>query len=413
MQIKTGLETFGTSWAVAVSEVRGGFDKDAFLGVELTGAETALDAGTVVVTGTRRARGAPRLAMHIAAAMPGSEKAQPVRLLAGVADTGVDFLERVERYARADRCTRLRMALTETRGCQPERLADIERELMLLDEHRHAKRRDAPPSCAVATSWEAARSERQELVRRRDAHAALEHTLAMALQHDGSSKRYEIATLLAQASSENADTGIGNATAKALHEALLPSKPSRRPTASCTGEPEQAPPTRSRVVEEDFSPDHPSMRLRHPAAAWAKVVKTIEPRNGRGGFAFEGHFLTRDAQNDVPLGAILVTGHDVGSRRHPRRERIAALVCSDPEGVAMRIPLGSDANRSDLDFRDYVAGYLAAPPRERAARLLEALLAGDPGPDAASAMAEVDHQQLKGEYANVLRTTMRKLGRPT
>ena len=149
-----------------------------------------------------------------------------------------------------------------------------------------------------------------------------------------------------------------------------------------------------------------AVEVRQDDADILKMVSAIEPDKGRGGFAFQGPFLNKNAQNDMPLASILLTGHDVGSRRHPRRERIASLVCIDADDHAIRIPMASDANRTDLDFRDYVALYLAMPPGERAHRLLDALLGADPGPHGAIAAAPADERRLTTQYAEALRATI-------
>ena len=54
---------------------------------------------------------------------------------------------------------------------------------------------------------------------------------------------------------------------------------------------------------------HPNVRLCHPAVSWAKVVRGVEPANGRGGYAFSGPFLHKNGQNDVPIGSIPITSH--------------------------------------------------------------------------------------------------------
>ena len=149
--------------------------------------------------------------------------------------------------------------------------------------------------------------------------------------------------------------------------------------------------------------------MRHPTAAWAKVLSAIEPRNGRSGYAFEGKWLRKSGQNDVPLASILLTAHDVGSRRHPRRERMASLVCIDADDHAVRIPIATDANRSDLEFRDHVAAYLAAPPIDRVGRLGDALYAGEPGPRSALAGIEEHDTLMRSQYLEALESTSRVL----
>jgi len=409
MQIRADLGGFNAAWAVVVHRVRGGFDRDAFSGINLGKNARATDAGSVVVTGGAEHGGAARLALHIAAAAPDGA-AVPVRLPALSVQTPVDFLERVDRYVQAEPALRLRMALGDTPPAQPERLADIERELMLLAEHAETRRAGPPPDCAVAPTWSAARAEQAELLRRRDALAALEYTLAMVLRETGRSRRYDLATLLERAAAENVAGDIETATRKGLLALLSPpgkaepvAEPPRRRAH------ETAPSDVMTVHEPELAGSHPNVRLRHPAAAWAKVVRAVDPANGRGGYAFTGPFLRRNAQNDVPVGSILITAHEVGSRRHPHSERMASLVCIDADGHPLRVPMGSDANRTDLDFRDYVAGYLEMPAMRRAARLLDSLYSGEPGPHAAISSRPDRERLLVTQYVQAIQNTIEAL----
>jgi len=93
--------------------VRGGLDRDAFSGINLGRNHRAIDAGSVIVTGSAERAGSPALALHVAAAAPDGA-AVPVRLPAAAGQTPVDFLERVDRYVQAEPDLRLRMALGET-----------------------------------------------------------------------------------------------------------------------------------------------------------------------------------------------------------------------------------------------------------------------------------------------------------
>ena len=407
MQIKASLEGFNAAWAVVVARVRGGFDRDAFAGINLGKNARGIEAGSIVVTGGAGHDGAARLTLNIAAAAP-TGVAIPVRLPALSVQTPVDFLERVERYVQGEPALRLRMALADTPPAHPERLVDIERELMLLEEHASGHRRR--PDCTVAPSWAAARSEQAELVRRHEAVAALEYTLAMVLHEAGRSARYDLATLLERAAAENAAGGVRTATRRDLLGVLGPAgnaepvaeRPARRTH-------ETAPAGLATVDEPELAGGHPNVRLRHPAAAWAKVVRAVDPGNGRGGYAFTGPWLRRNTQNDVPVGSILITAHEVGSRRHPRSERMASLVCIDADGHPLRVPMGSDANRTDLDFRDYVAGYLEMPAMRRAARLLDSLYSGEPGPHAAISSRPDRERLLVTQYVQAIQNTIEAL----
>ena len=78
MQIKANLGSFNAVWAVVVHRVRGGFDRDAFAGINL-GKSRAIDAGSIIVTGGAERGGARPPALHIAAAAPDAA-AVPVRL---------------------------------------------------------------------------------------------------------------------------------------------------------------------------------------------------------------------------------------------------------------------------------------------------------------------------------------------
>ena len=406
MQVKATLGDFKAPWAVVVSRVRGGFDRDAFSGINLGKNARAIDAGAVVVTGNPGEAGAEYLTLHVAAADPDSA-AVPVRLPALNVQTPVDFLERVERYVQAEPALRLRMALGETPPAHPERIADIERELALFAEY--ARKHRPRPDCTVAPTWDAARAELAELVRRRNTQAALDYTLAMVLRETGRNRRCERAVLFERAAAENMTGDLSTQTRKNLLSLL---------SAPGKAEPVAVPPPRRRdetasgvtsAHEPELSPRHPNVRLRHPAAAWAKVVRSIDPRNGRGGYAFEGPFLQHRAQNDVPVGSILITAHEVGSRRHPQSERMASLICIDPDGHPLRVPMGSDANRTDLDFRDHVAGYLEMPAINRARRLLDSLWSGDPEPHAAIKSRPDRERLLVTQYIGAIQNTVEVL----
>ena len=409
MQIKANLGGFNAAWAVVADRVRGGFDRDAFAGINLGKNDRAIDAGSVIVAAGPERAGAPRLGLYIAAADTGG-RAVPVRLPALTGQTPIDFLERVDRYVQAEPALRLRMALGETAPAHPERLVDIERELILLAEHARERRPGPPPDCAVAPTWAAARAEQAELARRRDARAALDYTLAMVLRHDGRSRRYDLATLLDRAADENAAGALSTATRKELLALLTPAGDAE-PVAARP--PRRFHETRLTDLGGSFEPElaagHPNVRLRHPAASWAKVVRAIDPANGRGGYAFSGPFLRRNAQNDVPIGSILVTAHEVGSRRRPQSERMASLVCIDADDHPLRVPMGSDANRTDLDFRDCVAAYLSMPAARRAARLLDALYAGEPGPHNAISSRPDRERLLVTQYADAIQNTIEAL----
>ena len=409
MQIRANLASFNAVWAVVANRVRGGFDRDAFAGINLGKNSRAIEAGSIIVTGTPERGGAHPLALHIAAASPEAE-AVPVRLPPLAAQTPVDFLERVDRYVQAEPALRLRMAIGETPPAHPERLADIEGELKLIDEHRKERRAAPPPDCTVAPTWTAARAEQAELMHRRDARATLEYTLAMVLRETGTSTRYELATLLERAAAENAAGELSTATHKALLAVLTPAG---------QAEPVAEPPARRlhetaltglrTIHEPELAAGHPNVRLRHPAASWAKVLREIDPDKGRGCYAFSGPFLQRNGQNDIPVGSILITAHEVGSRRHPRSERMASLVCIDADDHPLRVPMGSDANRTDLDFRDYVAGYLEMPAIRRAARLLDSLYSGEPGPHAAIRSRPDRERLLISQYVNAIRNSIEAL----
>ena len=221
MQITANLRTFRTPWAIVVSYVRGGLDRDAFVGKKLTETDRPIDAAAIVVTGAPGRSGAPKLTLYLAAAAP-EATALPVRLAGNAAKSPVDFLETVDRYANADPCTRVRMTVTEARPPHPKRLADLEHELVLLRDHTEAKRKGAPPDCVLAPSWSLAQAEQRELVRRRDARAALEYTLATLLRELGQNPRYSMATLLARATEENAAGEVSEATRGQLAELLRP-----------------------------------------------------------------------------------------------------------------------------------------------------------------------------------------------
>ena len=315
MQIKANLGGFNTAWAVVVDRVRGGFDRDAFAGINLGKNNRAIDAGSVIVTPGAERAGASRLEMHIAAADPDAA-AVPVHLPPLTDQTPVDFLERVDRYVQAGPALRLRMAIGETPPAHPERLVDIERELKLLAEHTKEHRPGPPPDCTVAPTWAAARTEQAELMRRRDARAALEYTREMVLRHGGRSTRDELATLFERAAAENSTGALSTETRKSLLAVLTPAG---------NGEPVAARPTRrlhetaltdlASIFEPELAASHPNVRLRHPAAAWAKVVRGVGPANGRGGYALSRPFLHKNGQNDVPIGSILITSHEVGDSK--------------------------------------------------------------------------------------------------
>ena len=71
--------------------------------------------------------------------------------------------------------------------------------------------------------------------------------------------------------------------------------------------------------------------------------------------------------------------------------------------------MGSDANRTDLDFRDYVAGYLEMPAIRRAARLLDSLYSGEPGPHAAIRSRPDRERLLISQYVNAIRNSIEAL----
>jgi len=71
--------------------------------------------------------------------------------------------------------------------------------------------------------------------------------------------------------------------------------------------------------------------------------------------------------------------------------------------------MGSDANRTDLDFRDYVAGYLALPTMQRAERLLDALYSGEPGPHAAISSRPDRERLLVTQYTDAIQNTIETL----
>ena len=171
---------------------------------------------------------------------------------------------------------------------------------------------------------------------------------------------------------------------------------------------ETAPTDLASIFEPELAASHPNVRLCHPAVSWAKVVRGVEPANGRGGCAFSGPFLHKNGQNDVPIGSIPITSHEVGSRRHPRRERVASLVWIDADDQPLRVPMGS-ANRTDLDFRDYVAGYLSMPAAGRDARLLDALYSGEPGPHNAISSRPDRERRLITRYADAIQNTIEAL----
>ena len=67
------------------------------------------------------------------------------------------------------------------------------------------------------------------------------------------------------------------------------------------------------------------------------------------------------------------------------------------------------ANRTDLDFRDYVAGYLSMPAARRAARLLDALYSGEPGPHNAIRSQPDRERRLITQYAAAIQNTIEAL----
>ena len=94
--------------------------------------------------------------------------------------------------------------------------------------------------------------------------------------------------------------------------------------------------------------------------SWTKLVDAVG--DGRGGYAFEGRFLDR-GQVDLPLGAVVVCGGDVGSRRGPEKRLWLRLVTEGGDGAVI-VKLATD-KEGNLDFRDLVARYVAAKPVER------------------------------------------------
>ena len=68
--------------------------------------------------------------------------------------------------------------------------------------------------------------------------------------------------------------------------------------------------------------------------------------------------------------------------------------------------MGSDANHTDLDFRDYVAGYLSMPAARRDARLLDALHSGEPGPHNAISSRPDRERRLITRYADAIQNTI-------
>ena len=400
MRIKATLGKFNATWAVVVDRVRGGFDRDAFAGINLGTNARGIDAGSMIVTGTPGDAGIERLELHIATAGPDGA-AVPVRLDAQRNETPVDFLERVERYVKIEPALRLLMARHDILPAHPERVTDIDNELALFAEH--VKRHRPRPECTVAPTWEAARAERTELVRRHTARAALDYTLAITMRETGQSRQAKLAALLARGSEENIAGDLSAETRKDLITLLGPpgqaepvaERPPRRRH-------ETAPASCAAVEEPELAGGHPNVRLRHPAATWAKVLRVIDPYKGNGGYAFDGPFLRHRSQNDVPICSILISGHEVGSRRYPQSERMASLVCIDPDGHPLRVPMSSDANRTDLDFRDYVADYLQMPAIERAKTLLSALWSGEPGPHTAIKTRPDRERLLVTQYINAI-----------
>ena len=282
----------------------------------------------------------------------------------------------------------------------------------------------------MAPSWAAARREQRALGRRRDARKVLRHTLRLMLDESDNKERYRLHRKLRETAEENAAGELTTDTRDMMVEMLKSARAVDKPIGMQDTDPygnplrkhhydipdpaapapaPHAPAPGPAVREPAQHPCHPHTRIRHPTAAWAKVLSAIEPRNGRGGYAFEGEWLRKGAQNDVPLGSILLTAHDVGSRRHPRRERMASLVCIDAEDHAVRIPIATDANRSDLDFRDHVSAYPAAAPSERVGRLGDALYAGEPGPRSAIAGVEDNDRLMRSQYLEALESTSRAL----
>ncbi|MYK89148.1 MAG: hypothetical protein F4018_12885 [Acidobacteria bacterium] len=88
---------------------------------------------------------------------------------------------------------------------------------------------------------------------------------------------------------------------------------------------------------------------------------------------------------------------------------MASLVCIDPDGHPLRVPMGSDANRTDLDFRDHVAGYLEMPAIQRATRLLDSLWSGEPGPHAAIKSRPDRERLLVTQYIGAIQNTIEVL----
>ena len=102
MQITANLRTFRTPWAIVVSYVRGGLDRDAFVGKKLTETDRPIDAAAIVVTGAPGRSGAPKLTLYLAAAAP-EATVLPVRLAGNAAESW-----------RPSTATRTR---TRARGC--------------------------------------------------------------------------------------------------------------------------------------------------------------------------------------------------------------------------------------------------------------------------------------------------------
>ena len=432
MQSTANIDTFRTAWAIVVDTVRGGLGKDAFTGAEIGRGHRSIPAGAVVVTGSA-GRDGDRIHMHVAAAAPDGTPA-PVRVATMGGETPVDFLDKVERYLRVDDPRiRVQMAVDECGTPYPDRLADIERDMKVFDSHASGRRKGPAPACRRAPSWAAARREQRALRRRRDAREVLRHTLCLMLDDSDNKERYRLHRKLRETAEKNAAGELTTDTRDMMVEMLKSARAFDKPIGMQDTDPygnplrkhhyygygtpdpaapahaPHAPAPEAAVQGPAHHPGHPQTRMRHPTAAWAKVLSAIEPHNGRGGYAFEGKWLRKGAQNDVPLGSILLTAHDVGSRRHPRRERMASLVCIDADDHAVRIPIATDANRSDLDFRDHVAAYLAAPPIDRVGRLGDALYAGEPGPRSALAGIEEHDTLMRSQYLEALEATSRAL----
>lgn len=131
--------------------------------------------------------------------------------------------------------------------------------------------------------------------------------------------------------------------------------------------------------------------------SWAKTVTGVD--NGKvNGYAFQGEFLQRNAEVDLPLGQLVVGRYPAGSVRHASQEWFLARVGSDglqylTDPDAIQYPDSWSSDHEDawgwsgldfLSFRDLVADQLAtgASPdlgdlRQRRMALLDELDAID------------------------------------